>query len=105
MRIKTTITVEHTLSDDQVAEFKSRVFEYIQEEVEDCTLTLDDISNAAVEEFLSKELPNIIEDLYRGYDRNSGITTDDYFGTIGIDYYGEDVYDLIVAMADQILGV
>lgn len=104
MKIKATVTFEYRLNDSEIAEFKSRVLEYIQENEDDWSITLDDISNESIEEFLSESLPDIIEELYRGYDHNSGIIMDDYFGTISLDYYGEDVRGLVEEMADQIIA-
>ena len=105
MKIKATVTFEYTLADSTIAEFKSHVLEYIQESLdEDNGLSLDDISDESVQEFLNKALPDAIGNMYRGYSSNSGILCDDYFGTVSFDYYGEDVSDLVKDMADIVLS-
>jgi transposase-like protein len=103
MKIEATIKLEYSIDDREVAEFKSKVLEYIQEEIdEECNIALDDISNEDVEEFLSSAISEIIEESYKGYSGNTGIVTDDYFNTISFDYYGEDIRDLVREMAHQI---
>lgn len=103
MKISTIITIEYTIDDAQIEEFRFRVLQYIQEEIDaNCGLTIDDISKETAEEFLKKSLPDIIEDVKKGYACNSGIDYDDYFRTISFDYCGEDIYDLVVKMAEEI---
>ena len=78
------------------------MLEYIEEETEEKVIT--DISDEAIEEFLSENIPAILEEQYLGYDRNSGVIKDSYFGTISFDYYGEDIRDLVQQMAELILA-
>lgn len=103
MKVKATITVEYSITDKEINGFKTRVLEYIQENIdEDYTKTLNDISNEVVEEFLSDAVANLITDFYAGYGGSTGLIYDDYFGTISFDYCGEDVSDLVQEMAQQI---
>lgn len=107
-RIKTTITFEHRLEDSTIAEFKSRVLERIKAELaefdRECIITLDDIPNEVITDFLKDAIPDVIEDSYRGYGRNSGVEIDDYFETISFDYCGEDVRDWVQDVAEQIIA-
>ena len=103
MKIEATIKLEYSINDSEVVGFKSKVIQYIQEEIdEEYNITLDDISNEDVEEFLCNAISEIIEESYKGYSGNTGIVTDDYFNTISFDYYGEDIRDLVQEMAHQI---
>lgn len=105
MKVKTVITVNHTISDNEIEEFRSRVLQCIQEELdEDSKLTLDDISKEATEEFLSNALPDVIaEDITGNNDCYSGVVIDAYFESISFDYYGETAGELVREMANQIL--
>lgn len=100
MKIKTTITLEHTIPDSEVAEFKERVLQYIADE--DCEVDPEDISDEAIEEFLAERIPDMIEDQYKGYCSRTGIIKDEYFGTISFDYGEEDIDDLVKEMVDLI---
>ena len=102
MKIKATIQLEYSINDSEIARFKERVLECIQEEIdEECQMSLDDISNEIIEEFLNDSVPDIIEDSYKGYGR-SGIEFDNYFNTISFDYCSEDISDLVHEIAQQI---
>lgn len=107
-RIKTTVTFEHRLEDSTIAEFKNRVLQRIKEELtefdRECTLALDNIPDKIITDFLKDAIPDVIEDSYRGYSRNSGVEIDDYFETISFDYCGEDVSDWVQEIADQIIA-
>ena len=100
MKIKTTITFEHTIPDSEVAEFKAKVLEYIDE---NCETSIQDISTEVIEKFLGENIPAILEEQYAGYDSNSGVVKDSYFGTISFDYCGEGICDLVQKMAELIL--
>lgn len=105
MQIKTTITFEHRLEDNEIIKFKTKVLERIKEYIdEDSVLTVDDIPNETVEEFLSNEISNVLEDIYKGYSRNDGVEVDDYFGTISFDYCGEVMHDWIQEVADIVVA-
>lgn len=104
MKIKATIVLEYTLSPTDVDEFRSRVLEHIEENSEeDPGLTLDDIPLDATEKFLDVAIQNIISDQYSGYGGGNGVCCDDYFHTISLDYCEEDISDLIVNFANEIL--
>jgi hypothetical protein len=103
MKIETTILLEHSIDDSEIAGFKSEVLQYIKEHIdEDCQVTLDGISTNEIEEFLSEKLPDIVEEIHKGYCLDSGIEVNDYFSTIYFDYYGEDARDLVAEMAQRI---
>lgn len=102
MKVEATVKFEYSISNEEVAKFKSRVRDYIQEEIDwDCDVPLDDIPDSEIEEFLKETIPNLIEESHRGY-CGSGVEVDDYFNTIYFDYYGEDVRDMVRDMAHQI---
>ena len=106
MKIKSTITFTYSIDDSEITKFKSKVFEYIKEEMgEETKMTLDDISNETVEEFLSDTLPDILDEIHRGYCYDEGIECDDYFNTIRFDYHGGDVKELVREMAYRIMEV
>jgi len=102
MRIKTTVTFEHRLEDKEIEEFKAKVLERIQEESE-LNITLDDIPDKLIEDYLKDSLPDVIQETYLGYCNTEGIVIDDYFNTISFDYYGEDARELVGEIADQII--
>lgn len=105
IKIKTTVIFEHKLEDNEIAKFKAQVLQHINDDLdEDCGLTPDDIPNEVITDFLKDAIPDVIEDSYRGYSRNSGVEIDDYFGTISFDYCGEDVRDWVQEVADQIIA-
>ena len=106
MIIKTTVTFEYRLDDDQVEQFRDKVLECIQDELEELgektTVTLDDVPTESVKEYLNRELPNIIDEIKQGYCYGGGVEFDDYFGTISLDYYGDDVRCMIRECAEEI---
>lgn len=104
MEIKTTITFTYKLNDSEVEQFKRRTLKYIKEELDyETTLTLDDIPTSVVEEFLDDELTTAIEDTKQGYScGDCGISYDDYFGTIQLDYSDEYIADMVSKLAEQI---
>ncbi len=102
MEIKTTVTLEYRLDDSEVEQFRNKVLECIQDDLEEIKITLDDIPMESVKEYLNRELPNIIEEMKHGYCYGGGVELDDYFGTINFDYYGEDIRDMIRECAKEI---
>ena len=103
MKIEATIQFEYSINDSEVAGFKAKVLQHIIDHIDaGCQITLDDISINEIEEFLSEKLPDIIEEIHKGYRVNGGIEADDYLGTICFDYYGEDARDLVAEMAQLI---
>ena len=97
-----TITLEYRLEDREIDEFRNKVLEYIQDELEEETITIDDIPTEKIKEYLRSELPNIIEEIKQGYCDSSGVKLDDYFNTISLDYYDEDIRDMIQECANKI---
>ena len=103
MKVEATVKFTYTINDDEVAKFKSRVIDYIQEETDwDCDITLNEISDNDVEAFLSGAILDAIEEKSFGNNYGSGIIIDDYFQSIWFDYYEEDVRDMVSDMAHQI---
>jgi hypothetical protein len=102
MKIKTTVTFEYRLEDKEIERFKAKVLEYIQEESE-LNITLDDIPDELVKDYLKDSLPDIIEEYHLGYCNVEGVEIDGYFNTIGFDYYGEDARNLVQEIAEQII--
>ena len=97
-----TLTLEYRLEDREIEEFRNKVLEYIQYELEEETITIDDIPAEKIKEYLSSELPNIIEEIKQGYCDSSGVKLDDYFNTISLDYYDEDTRYMIQECANEI---
>lgn len=102
MKIKTTVTFEYRLEDKEIATFKEKVLEYIEEESE-LNITLDDIPDELIKDYLKDSLPAIIEEIHLGYCRTEGVEIDDYFNTIGFYYEGEDARELVREIANQII--
>jgi hypothetical protein len=102
MKIKTTVTFEYRLEDKEIERFKAKVLEYIQEESE-LNITLDDIPDELVKDYLKDSLPDIIEEYHLGYCNVEGVEIDGYFNTISFDYYGEDARNLVQEIAEQII--
>ena len=102
MKIKTTVTFEYRLEDTEIATFKEKVLEYIKEESE-LDITLDDISDELIKDYLKDSLPVIIEEIHLGYCRTEGVEIDDYFNTISFYYEGEDARELVREIATQII--
>lgn len=102
MKIKTTVTFEYRLEDKEIATFKEKVLEYIKEESE-LDITLDDISDELIKDYLKGSLPAIIEEIHLGYCRTEGVEIDDYFNTISFYYDGEDARELVREIANQII--
>lgn len=105
MEIKTTVTFNHSIDQEEIAKFKAKVFEYVQEEIdEECNITINDISDEIVVDFLDDALPVAIEEHFKGYADNSGVMLDDYFNSIWFDYYGETVRNWVQELGDQIVA-
>lgn len=102
MKIKTTVTFEYRLEDKEIERFKAKVLEHIQEESE-LDITLDDIPDKLIEDYLKDALPDIIQEYHLGYCNVEGVEIDDYFNTISFDYYGEDARNLVDEIANQII--
>lgn len=102
MRIKSTVTFEYKLEDKEIEGFKAKVLEYIQEESE-LNITLDDIPDELINDYLKDSLPAIIEEIHLGYCRTEGVDIDDYFNTISFYYEGEDARELVSEIANQII--
>lgn len=104
MEITTTVTFKYRLDDSEVEQFRKKVFEYIEGNIDTETpITLDDISTSEVEEFLDNELTTAIEEAKQGYScGDCGVMYDDYFGTIQLDYCDEYVTDMVRELAEQI---
>lgn len=102
MKIKTTVTFEYRLEDKEIATFKEKVLEYIEEESE-LNITLDDIPDELIKDYLKDSLPAIIEEIHLGYCRTEGVEIDDYFNTINFYYEGEDARELVSEIANQII--
>ena len=102
MKIKTTVTFEYRLEDTEIATFKEKVLEYIKEESE-LDITLDDISDELITDYLKDSLPVIIDEIHLGYCRTEGVEIDDYFNTISFYYEGEDARELVREIATQII--
>ena len=104
MEIKTTVTFTYKLDDSEVEQFRKKVFEYIEGNIyTETTLTLDDIPTSVVEEFLDNELTTAIEDSKTGHIcGDCGITFDEYFATISLDYCDEYIEDMVRELAEQI---
>ena len=103
MKIKTTVVFVYNITDEEIAKFKAKVLERVQDDLEDYSVTLDCISDKVVEDYLENALSEIIEESYLGYS-NSGVIIDTYFETISLDYYEEDVCELVQELADQIIA-
>jgi hypothetical protein len=100
MKIKATVTFEYTLNDSEIEEFKSRVTEYIQENLDEDFDAI--IAKSFVEEFLEEKMSDILTDYCLGYD--DGITIDEYFRTIHLDYCSETISDLVAELAELIIA-
>lgn len=102
MKIKSTVTFEYKLEDKEIEGFKAKVLERIQEESE-LNITLDDIPDQLIRDYLKDSLPDIIQEIHLGYCRTEGVEIDDYFNTISFYYGGEDAIELVREIADQII--
>ena len=102
MKIKTTVTFEYRLEDKEIEGFKAEVLRYIQEESE-LNITLDDIPDELIKDYLSDSLPDIIQEIHLGYCNTEGVDIDDYFNTISFYYGGEDARELVREIGNQII--
>lgn len=110
MIIKTTVTLEYRLDDSKIEEFRNKVLEYIQDELEEdgeeVDITLDDIPIKKVKEYLNRELPNVIAEMKDSSYGGWGIELDTYFNSISFNFYDGDVIrDMVQECADEIKGV
>lgn len=102
MKIKTTVTFEYRLEDKEIEGFKAKVLEHIQEESE-LNITLDDIPDELIRDYLKDSLPAIIEEIHLGYCRTEGVDLDDYFNTISFYYGGDGARELVREIGNQII--
>lgn len=102
MKIKATVTFEYTLNDSEIEEFKSRVIERVEEEVDEGVEIC--VTFETVKAFLNEKIPELLRDSYDGYGYDSGLVCDDYFNTITFDYCGEGISDLVEEFANQIIA-
>ena len=107
MKIDVLVKYEYNIAEEEIERMKSKILENIQNDFEDeddiNKITINDISIDIIKEYLSSELPEYIKESKNGYDSGySGVVCDDYFNTITLNYYEEDVNELISNLSEKI---
>jgi len=103
LKINIKLSLIYDLPHEQVNVFKQKVFEYIQEKYEESNMAYTDISDEFIANFLQTEVAEIVALDLQGEYQCGGINCDDYFKTISLDYYGEDVRELVRECAERIV--
>ena len=101
MKFNVQRTATYTLGEESLGAFKRKMLEYFEEEMyEDGTLkenekfsyTIEDIPNDIVSEALADAIQEAFDDPNYSH---SGFEFDDYFGTVFINSFEDDVSDCV----------
>lgn len=91
MEIKVSKKMAYRVEEDTIKKFKEKMLEYLKNEEDNSSYTIDDIPDSVITEVLAEAIDEL-EDIDCYY---SCLIIDNYFNTISIDFTEDDIIDYI----------